>query len=211
MNKSKPLILVLDKGGNPRKWIDFEKAAYYHCKGLITWTAGQNEITVHGGVSRLTGDRTELALNSIIALDGVVPSKRAVPLITNSALFRRDGHQCAYCGEHFSKAHLTRDHFKARANGGKDVWGNVVTACKPCNNRKGHRCESEYSADMHFKPYVPSFSEHLLLTNKNVLDDQYDFLTKTLSKDSRYTNIYTRPVMEQDSNDVRTVDYSRAS
>ncbi|MFY0655350.1 MAG: HNH endonuclease [Neptunomonas phycophila] len=207
MNNSKPLILVLDMAGTPRKWIDFEKAAYYHCKDLIRWTAGQNEVTVHGGVSRVTGERSELALNSIIALGGVRPSKRAIPLITNSALFRRDGHQCAYCGDHFSKAKLTRDHYVARANGGKDIWGNVVTACKPCNNRKGHRCESEYSDDMYFKPYVPSLSEHLLLTNKNVLDDQYDFLTKSLSKDSRFETIYSRPTMEQGNADYRAIEY----
>lgn len=207
MNNSKPLILVLDKAGNPRKWIDFEKAAYYHCKDLIAWTAGQNEITVHGGVSRATGERSELGLNSIIALGGVRPSKRAIPLISNPVLFRRDGHRCAYCGEQFSRTKLTRDHYKAKANGGKDEWNNVVTACKPCNNRKGHRCESEYSADMHFKPYVPTLAEHLLLSNKHVLDDQYDFLTKMLSRDSRYTQIHSRPVMEQNNEDYRAIHY----
>lgn len=203
----KPLILVLDKGGQPRKWIDFEKAAYYHCKNLIKWTAGQNEITVHGGVSRVTGERTELALNSIIALGGVRPSSRRAPLITNKALFRRDGHLCAYCGHGFSHAELTRDHFVATANGGKDVWDNVVSACKPCNNRKGHRDIADYVDDMYFKPYTPSLAEHLLLTNNRVLDDQYDFLVQQLSANSRFKSLHSRPLLEE-NDDYRAIDYS---
>jgi 5-methylcytosine-specific restriction protein A len=43
---------------------------------------------------------------------------------------------CAYCNQQFAAKELTMDHVVAVARGGKSQKGNVVPACKPCNNKK---------------------------------------------------------------------------
>jgi 5-methylcytosine-specific restriction protein A len=43
---------------------------------------------------------------------------------------------CAYCEKAFKQSELTMDHVVPVARGGRSVKGNVVTACKECNNKK---------------------------------------------------------------------------
>ncbi len=57
--------------------------------------------------------------------------------ISRRALFARDGWRCVYCGT--SSGRLTLDHVIPRSKGGESIWENVVTACAPCNLRKGDR------------------------------------------------------------------------
>lgn len=46
----------------------------------------------------------------------------------------RDGLKCQYCGR---KNDLTLDHVVPQSKGGPNTWENLVTACAPCNTRKG--------------------------------------------------------------------------
>jgi 5-methylcytosine-specific restriction protein A len=43
---------------------------------------------------------------------------------------------CHYCGKVFKPTELTMDHIVPVARGGKSNAGNVVPACKPCNQTK---------------------------------------------------------------------------
>jgi 5-methylcytosine-specific restriction protein A len=43
---------------------------------------------------------------------------------------------CAYCGRKVPPRELTMDHVVPIARGGRSTKGNVVAACKECNNRK---------------------------------------------------------------------------
>lgn len=52
-----------------------------------------------------------------------------------------------YCGEVFPPEELTVDHVQARVRGGDRSGGNLVTACAPCNTRKGHRRLAQFLAD----------------------------------------------------------------
>ena len=61
--------------------------------------------------------------------------------ISRRALFARDGWRCVYCGDGTTR--LTLDHVVPRSRGGDSVWENVVTACGPCNLRKGDRLLEE--------------------------------------------------------------------
>ncbi len=44
--------------------------------------------------------------------------------------------RCHYCGSEIPAALLTMDHIVPVARGGKTTKGNVVPACKSCNNKK---------------------------------------------------------------------------
>jgi 5-methylcytosine-specific restriction endonuclease McrA len=52
------------------------------------------------------------------------------------ALYIRDEFHCVYCGRNLHDANpqdITLDHLQARAAGGGNGEGNLVTACRSCN------------------------------------------------------------------------------
>ena len=81
----------------------------------------------------------QMRLPSVISLkDYIQPRKH--PAFTRFNLFLRDGFQCQYCGD-FDE--LTFDHLIPRSKGGRTTWENIVTACSPCNLRKGGKLARE--------------------------------------------------------------------
>ena len=81
----------------------------------------------------------EMQLPSVIALKNYVDQDRS-PAFTRFNVFLRDGFACQYCGE---STELTFDHVIPRSRGGRTTWENVITACGPCNLRKGSRLPKE--------------------------------------------------------------------
>ena len=182
------LILKLDIGGQPVGWISREEGALLYCRDQVAWEAGEQVVRLHGGESRLTGMRSYLDVNTIVATrshDKGMQTKGDVPFLTNKQLFRRDEHICMYCGKHFSNALLTRDHVQPLSRGGLDVWENVVTACRACNQTKDSNLLSEISMNLIAVPYAPNRAEGLILTNRRILADQMAFLKTRVGKGSR--------------------------
>jgi 5-methylcytosine-specific restriction endonuclease McrA len=98
----------------------------------------------------------------VIRLITYVRVPRAVQRkISRRALFARDGWRCVYCGT--GSGRLTLDHVVPRSRGGESVWENVVTACAPCNHRKGNRTlEEARMVLLHLpKPPAPVLFIHL--------------------------------------------------
>lgn len=187
MAREHPLILQLDIAGNPSRWITYEEAAYYYAKDLVSWTMGGDNYTIYGGENSLTGRQSSLDLNTIIAVKGEANGRglHRTPSLTNRALFRRDQHVCAYCGQVFAVNDLTRDHVNARSRGGLDVWTNVVTACRSCNSLKDDKTLEEAGMKLLYVPYAPNRAEYLILMNRTILADQMEFLLSRVTKDSR--------------------------
>ena len=59
-------------------------------------------------------------------------------LLRQSAWWRRKigPGLCHYCGQRHQPQELTMDHLVPLGRGGKSVKGNLVPACKDCNNKK---------------------------------------------------------------------------
>jgi 5-methylcytosine-specific restriction endonuclease McrA len=72
--------------------------------------------------------------------------------ITRRAVFARDEFRCQYCGNGSS---LTVDHVVPRSRGGTSGWENIVTACAPCNLRKGDRLPHEAGMHPRSSPRTP--------------------------------------------------------
>ncbi len=83
--------------------------------------------------------------------------------VTNTFLFARDGYRCQYCGRHRGQLRgrefLTRDHVVPLSRGGTNSWQNVVTACSPCNNRKGSHLPLEVGMRPMHLPAEPNYVE----------------------------------------------------
>lgn len=52
-------------------------------------------------------------------------------------LLRRHGDRCRYCGKTTTKETRSIDHVVPTSRGGRNNFGNLVIACKDCNNAKG--------------------------------------------------------------------------
>lgn len=183
-----PLILTLDYHGVPYRWVTWQQACFYYAKNLVAWTLGDVAFTVHGGVSRATGERSSISAHSIIAIRGKAMAMKAfrqTPPLNNRELFRRDRNICAYCGGDFSFLRLTRDHIRPVSRGGIDTWMNVVTACRHCNGMKRNRTPEEAGLQLFYAPYVPNKAEYLILTNRRILLDQMEFLVQHVASNSR--------------------------
>ncbi len=72
---------------------------------------------------------------------------------TRKNIHIRDNYTCQYCG---STSTLTLDHVMPVSRGGKSSWENVVTACYPCNSRKGSKTPEEAGMKLAMVPKKPS-------------------------------------------------------
>jgi len=97
----------------------------------------------------------EFKLPSVIVLKEYVPAARS-PAFTRFNVFLRDALHCQYCGDRHRTQELTFDHVIPKSRGGKTSWSNIVTACRSCNTRKGHRMPHECAMYPRFEPVQPS-------------------------------------------------------
>ena len=51
---------------------------------------------------------------------------------------------------------LTMDHVLPKSRGGKNIWTNLVTCCKECNQKKGNRTPKEANMYPINEPYKPT-------------------------------------------------------
>lgn len=188
-------ILKLNSAGHPTGWVNYQTAVRLYYLDQIAFECGSSNIVIKGGTSRLTGLRSVININSIIATKSLhkLDYSAFTPSLNNSSLFMRDANTCMYCGNKFSYGMLSRDHVIPLSRGGEDTWTNVVTACKRCNNAKGGRTPEEANMMLLAIPFSPSRVEQILLKGRNILADQMEFLMSHISEKSplfkRYKNI----------------------
>src|ERR1700712_236153 len=107
---------------------------------------------------------------------GLERPRRSPRRITRRAVFARDGHSCQYCG--IEGVRLTVDHVLPRSRGGPSSWDNAVTACAPCNLRKGDRLPHEIGMRLRSKPRPPSPTLFLTLQTTEVPHAWLDYLPR---------------------------------
>ncbi|MEO8670605.1 MAG: HNH endonuclease [Tahibacter sp.] len=180
-------VLSLDCNGRILDWMSWQDAVCLYVRGAVAWTLGDACLTIHGGMNRHSGEQSLIDLHPIVASRGHARpgSLEPAPALTNAALFARDHSLCMYCGQHFHKTSLTRDHVLPLSRGGQDEWENVVCACLHCNVRKGCRTPQQAHMPLLAVPYRPSWVEHLILSNRNILADQMQFLVGHLPRQRR--------------------------
>jgi hypothetical protein len=182
-------ILIADSAGNPKDWVSLDGATHYLASDKVVWQAGSVVETYRGGVNNATGMRSTLDIHSILGISGQLLGDkffaRTSVYTDRMILYARDRYLCAYCGGEFSGYKLTIDHVHPRSRGGKNIWTNCVTACKPCNHRKSDKTPEEAGMKLLYVPYAPNVFEKMILKNRNILADQMDFLKARVPRNSR--------------------------
>jgi hypothetical protein len=182
-------ILIADSAGNPKDWVSLDYASHYLASDKVVWQAGSVVKTYRGGINHTTGKRSTLDIHSILGISGKLLGEKFFTRTTvytdREILYARDRYLCAYCAEEFHAFKLTIDHVHPQSRGGKNVWTNCVTACKVCNHKKADRTPEEANMKLMYVPYAPNLFEKMILTNRNILADQMDFLKARVPKTSR--------------------------
>jgi len=180
-------VLSLDANGRILDWMSWQEAVCLYARDAVAWTIGDPCLTIRGGHNRLSGRQSSIDLHPIVASKGHARPGliEPAPALTNASLFARDRMLCLYCGNQFSRPTLTRDHVIPLSRGGRDTWVNVVSACVPCNVKKGSRTPQQANMPLLAVPYRPSWVEHLILSNRNILADQMEFLVNHLPRKRR--------------------------
>ena len=183
---TKPVkILKLSNGGQPIGWVSRRAATMYSVKGLIAWSPVDPTIKMRGGTNRITAQETVIELPEIIAVVGEAFQTNKVRL-TNGNLFKRDRWRCAYCGFSFMESALSCEHIIPTSRSGPNDWMNVVTACNPCNRRKGDKTPSEANMEMLYDPWRPTRVEMLYLSGAHFMTEaQRAFLMDFIPEHSR--------------------------
>lgn len=192
-------ILRTDAAGMPLEWIDYREAVRMYFTDMVAYTVGNALFRIRGGINARTRQRSSLEVHSIIATYGnshAIQKMRAdyIPPLNNRTLFRRDDSICLYCGNHFSRQQLSRDHVTPLSQGGADHWNNVVTACVRCNTHKAGRTPEQAQMQLLAIPFVPTHAEYVYLQGRHVLADQMEFLRAHFPRTSPLHGRLSRPV-----------------
>lgn len=182
-------ILRTEASGMPLEWINYQEAVRLYHLGHVAYTCGTPLYRLRGGINARSGQRSIIIVHSIIATHGdthalMKARQHYLAPLNNPALFKRDAHLCLYCGNHFSKSDLSRDHVTPLSQGGLDEWNNVVTACKRCNNHKAGHTPEQAHMQLLAIPFTPTYAEYIFLQGKQVLADQMEFLRAHFPRNS---------------------------
>ena len=182
-------VLRTDVAGMPLEWIDYKEAARLYYSEQVAYACGTLLYTVYGGYSALDGHRSSIDVSSIIATRGTSQGlafmrDQYVPPLNNRTLFKRDADLCLYCARPFPTRELTRDHITPLSKGGQDVWNNVATACRRCNNHKGGMTPEQAKMQLIAVPFTPTYAEYIYLKGRRVLIDQMQYLLAHIPRSS---------------------------
>ncbi len=182
-------VLRTDVSGMPLEWIDYREAVRLYHTEQVAYACGTRLYTICGGCSALTGRQSRVDVNSIIATHGTSQGhawvhERYTPPLNNRTLFKRDANLCLYCALRFPTRELTRDHITPLSQGGTDVWNNVATACRRCNNHKGGRTPEQAQMQLIAVPFTPTYAEYIYLKGRRVLADQMQYLLAHIPRSS---------------------------
>jgi 5-methylcytosine-specific restriction endonuclease McrA len=174
-------VLRTDVAGMPLEWIDYRDAVRLYHTEQVAYVCGSPIFEIRGGHNARTGRRSVVEVSSIIATHGDTQAlernrDRYTPPLNNRTLFKRDANVCLYCAQQVRTSELTRDHITPLSHGGRDVWTNVATACRRCNNHKGGRTPEQARMQLVAVPFAPTYAEYIYLKGRRVLADQMEYL-----------------------------------
>lgn len=141
-------VLVLNASYEPLNVVSVQRAIVLLLKDKAQ--------LVEASEARWRSERRSLPVPLVIRLLAYVrlPHRWQLPVSRRGVLVR-DQMTCQYCGATPGRQALTIDHVVPRSRGGGRSWLNLVTACSPCNRRKGGRLPAEANMRLLREPFAP--------------------------------------------------------
>ena len=101
---------------------------------------------------------------SVIRMVYLIHRPRPRVKLTRREVFIRDHYTCQYCGR--QAGDLTIDHVVPKSKGGAHSWENLVSACKPCNHRKGGKSLGEARMTLKKSPAEPRAGQYYTIERR---------------------------------------------
>ena len=147
--------LLLDSSFSPVEVIDWKRAIILLITGRAEAIDSYDEINIRS-------PRTTFQLPKTLRLFNLHRSSRTVKFSRFNVIFR-DNFECQYCGKNGTVKELTIDHVIPISRGGKNTWENVVTACSPCNSKKGSKLLDEMGVKLKRSPFRPKWTPQIII------------------------------------------------
>lgn len=133
----------------------------YAILSVCSWQAAITAL--HSGKARVLEEYDEVVrsayltmkIPAVIVVNEYVKKPVKNLKFSRASVYARDRFSCCYCGEKCKTFELTYDHVIPRSQGGKTDWFNIVSACMPCNSRKGGRTPEQAKMKLLRKPVRP--------------------------------------------------------
>jgi 5-methylcytosine-specific restriction endonuclease McrA len=140
--------LLLDQGYQPLRVIPWQRAICMNFLGKVELVEAHDDWAIRT-VTR------EYPAPAVVRLLGPYRPQQYIVRFSRDGVHIRDRYTCQYCGTRPHKRELTLDHVLPRHRGGPTSWENIVTACSPCNLRKGGRTPEEAGMQLGSTPHRP--------------------------------------------------------
>lgn len=147
-----PQVLLLNNDNQPLQYTSWRRAVVLLLKGKAEVEETLKHIEDYIRVG-------EYYIPKCIRLKEqmAIPHKELPFSLTN--IFKRDNYTCQYCGKHLEKDELTLDHVFPKSRMGPDIWENLVTCCKECNQKKANRTPKEAHMKLLKRPVRPTMED----------------------------------------------------
>jgi len=149
-------VLVLNQNYEPLNVCTLKRA--------IVLVFNRKAEVLESGEGQVRSALREFEAPSVIRLHRFIRRPRVRVKLTRKEIFTRDDHICQYCG--LEGGDLTVDHVIPRSRGGEHTWDNVVTACRPCNHRKGGKTIQEARLRLLREPAEPSAGRYYVIERR---------------------------------------------
>ena len=147
-----PQVLLLNNDNQPLQYTSWRRAVVLLLKGKAEVEETLKHIEDYIRVG-------EYYIPKCIRLKEqmAIPTKELPFSRTN--IFKRDKYTCQYCGKHLEKDELTIDHVFPKSRMGPDIWENLVTCCKECNQKKANKTPKEAHMKLLKRPVRPTMDD----------------------------------------------------
>jgi 5-methylcytosine-specific restriction endonuclease McrA len=140
--------LVLDQGFRPIEIVSWQRA-------ISLWVEGKAEV-IEEYDEEVRSAFLVIKVPAVIRLVKRFRRDDKAVRFSRINVYARDDYRCQYCGDRCSMSELTYDHVIPRAQGGKTVWANIVSACSDCNGRKKNRTPAQAGMRLLKEPVQPT-------------------------------------------------------
>ncbi|KKM68003.1 hypothetical protein LCGC14_1465280 [marine sediment metagenome] len=139
--------LVLSQSYTPLKVVSWQRAVTLLFQGKVE--------VVEEYEDHIRSTFLVIKMPAVVRLINAFRRRKKPVKFSRINIYGRDKYKCQYCGEKVKLENGTYDHVVPRAQGGKTVWKNIVTACEPCNSRKANRTPEQAGMRLRLKPIQP--------------------------------------------------------